>query len=70
MDDPNRQFVTAAAQSGGARLAGDAIELRELLKEQAHLQVRMFKVNTAISLVRQRETADEEVRAFRRAEGV
>ncbi|HLZ90214.1 MAG TPA: hypothetical protein VKQ28_00765 [Candidatus Acidoferrum sp.] len=53
-----------------SRVGGDLEVLGELLKEKAHLEVKLFKVNKAIDLTRAREAADEELRAFRHAEGV
>lgn len=52
------------------RVQADVLNLDYLLKEKAHLEVKLFKVNTAIALVRKREEADQEARAFRNAEGI
>lgn len=65
MDIKNEQFVTESERS-----KADVQELQFLLKEKAHLEVRTFRVNTAIELLRRREAADSEFRAFRMAEGV
>jgi hypothetical protein len=60
----------AQAVTEAARAQLDQRELQYLLKEKAHLEVRAFKVTTAIELLRRREAADAEFRAFRMAEGV
>jgi len=52
------------------RVFVDVTVLDHLLKEKAHLEVKLFKVEKAIELTRAREAADAELRAFRNAEGV